>query len=100
VTIELTDFERRTLEILREHGPIRNTSQVGFLLLETTSGGERKANPSPQGVALFAGRFLGPLQRRGLAWGCKGWSITEKGRRALLEMEVADTPATNTKDKP
>lgn len=86
---DLTDFERKTLEILQKKGPISYTSGVGFLLLEATAGMEgsyRKQNPSPQGVALFAGRFLGKLRRRGLVGEYKGWHITDAGRKVLSQL--------------
>lgn len=84
----LTEFERLTLEILRDSPEPMISSQVGYALFEGEKE-NRKKNPTPQGMALAAGRFLGPLSRRGLIHsGLRGWSLSAKGKEALL----ADAP--------
>ena len=85
----LTPYERKTLIILRDHGPFGVLSQVGYKLFE--EGGEgHKPNPSPQGMALAAGRYTGPLRKRGLIYSSGGYSISPAGRALLDELEEAD----------
>lgn len=88
----LTPFERKTLQVLAKL-PSRETlapSQVGFALQEFCDSADCKPNPSPQGMALFAGRFLSPLRGRGLVSSYKGWSITPAGRQALADAAAAE----------
>lgn len=85
---DLSQFERRALAAVAAGMPIRS-SAVGFILWEACDPATRKPNPSPQGMALFAGGFLGPLAKRGLIMPVRdGWSITLQGR-ACLELEKA-----------
>lgn len=77
---DLSHFERRALAAVAAGMPIRS-SAVGFILWEACDPATRKPNPSPQGMALFAGGFLGPLAKRGLIRPVKeGWAITPDGR--------------------
>lgn len=84
----LTEYERKALTILRDHGPYRYLSALGFALFEGEKDG-RKRNPSPQGMALAAGRFLNPLLKQGLAFRHNEISITTKGRELLAELDQA-----------
>lgn len=81
----LTEFERKALEVLRDAGARgARASAVGFVLWEKCDPETRKKNPSPQGMALFAGRFLGELSQRNLIYpGNEGWAINAAGRAAL-----------------
>jgi hypothetical protein len=90
--IKLTPYQVKTLQILRDKGPITNTSSVGDLLFGDRTDRVKK-HPAPQGMALAAGRFLGPLNRRGYVSGYKGWSITAEGRIALAIVEARDEKA-------
>lgn len=76
----LTEFERKTLELLSD-GRRWQTSIVGYELFKDRP--KTRANPSPQGMALAAGRFLGPLMRRGFVHSYNGWHITKEGKEAL-----------------
>lgn len=80
-SVALTPYQRKTLEVVRDNGPL-HTSGVGYLLFADEQA-NRKKNPSPQGMALAAGRYLGPLHRLGLVSGYQGWRITDLGRTAL-----------------
>jgi hypothetical protein len=86
----LTEYERKTLTILRDHGPFSVLSQIGYKLFEEAKEG-RKPNPSPQGMALAAGRYTSPLKQRGLIYSAGGYSISPKGRELLAELEQADS---------
>lgn len=81
----LTAFERRALEVLARLEPGQTTypSAVGFALQEHCDPATRKPNPAPQGMALFAGKFLRVLRKHGLASQYQGWSITAAGRKLL-----------------
>lgn len=72
----MTEYEFRVLVSLRDVGPVNYTSAMGYRLWP-------ESKKSPQGMALAAGRFLGPLQRSGLVDGYNGWSITASGRLAV-----------------
>ena len=88
-TKPLTPYERKTLAILRDHGPYGALSQLGYKLFE--QGGEgNHPNPSPQGMALAAGRYTGPLRKRGLIYSAGGYSISPDGRALLHDLERAD----------
>ncbi|NHZ94632.1 hypothetical protein [Massilia sp. CCM 8734] len=87
--ITLSPYERKTLEILRDKGKINYPSAVGHLLLEAIPSENRKARPSQQGMALFAGKFLYRLRERGLIESYKGYSISRKG----LELLITEEPA-------
>lgn len=89
MTATLTEYERKTLIILRDNGPFSVLSQVGYKLFENGGPGH-KPNPSPQGMALAAGRFTGPLRSRGLIYSSGGYSISAKGRELLAELDAAD----------
>jgi ribosomal protein S19E (S16A) len=83
VKTTLTPFERRALEIVRDIGPVRNISAIGFKLFEGEQD-NRKRNPSPQGMALAAGRFMYPLEKKGLiGHGREGRYITPAGLEVL-----------------
>lgn len=98
-TVTLSPFEQKTLVLLQRErdagrGPIY-TSAVGYSLWEQCDPAVRKKNPSPQGLALFAGRFLGTLSRKRLVSPHNGWSILPKGSEALaqsLDAASADAP--------
>lgn len=85
--MKLTDFDYRTLKILHDKTCASGLrpSSVGHLLWQQCDHATRKSNPSAQGLALFAGGFLGPLQRHGFVDAYKGYSITSKGRAALRD---------------
>lgn len=86
---ELTPYERKALEFLGEHQTHGKypPSVVGYALWEQSDPETRKRNPSPQGMALFASKFLRTLREAGLASSYKGWSITRAGLD-LLASEV------------
>lgn len=81
--MKLTPYERKTLEVLRDNGPTMRASAVGELLFSEPQE-NRKPHPSPQGWALAAGRFLRPLMKAGLVSQYQGWSITQRGRDAIV----------------
>ena len=93
-TCDLTACERAALAYLRVHGPAR-LSSIGYHILDVVPGSvDRKRNPSPQGVALFAGRFVRTLSVRDLAYPDKnGWSISNKGRDHLANRKPTQAPA-------
>ena len=84
--IELSPMELRTLQTLRDKGPFPNPSAVGFILHESIEG-PKKPNPSPQGMALFAGKFLSALRNHGLASSYQSWSINQQGKQHLEFLE-------------
>jgi len=86
---ELTPNELATLLILKEKGPFPNPSAVGFLLHEKIEG-DKKPNPSPQGMALFAGKFLSSLRSKDLADNYRSWRITSEGSAYLEYLENKD----------
>jgi hypothetical protein len=88
-TITLTEYERKALAIIRDHGPYRVLSAVGYKLFEGEKEG-RKRNPSPQGMALAAGRFLRPLDKQGLIFRHPEIRISHAGRELLAELEAAE----------
>lgn len=78
----LTPFEIKVLKTLRDDGPASHTSAVGYRLWP-------ESKKSPQGMALAAGRFLGPLRQRGLVGDdCPGWRITRDGLHALYSIDL------------
>jgi len=81
----MNTFERKTLEILKDCGLNARMmpSEVGYRLWEHCDPETRKKNPSPQGMALFAGRFLSPLRDARLISSYKGWSILPAGIEVL-----------------
>lgn len=83
----LTDFEHRTLQTLADTGWDRRLppSAIGYMLWEQCDPATRKRNPSPQGLALFASKFLRVLAKRSYAHQHDGWYITGQGRAALKE---------------
>lgn len=87
----LTEYERKALTILRDHGPYRNLSAIGYMLF-TERTENHKRNPSPQGTALAASRFVKPLCDRNLArWDLdEGYMIVLAGRKLLAELEAAE----------
>ena len=85
MSVVLTASERKTLAALQEHGAMC-ASAVGHLLWEQSDPLTRKRNPSPQGLALLAGRFLGRLSKRLLvAPQRRGWAITTAGYAELVK---------------
>ena len=86
----LSEYERKALALLRDHGPYPYLSGLGYALFDGEKEG-RKAHPSPQGIALAAGRFTRALEKRGLsAQDRDGRHITGKGRELLAELEAAE----------
>lgn len=85
----LSASERAALVYLDKHGPAP-LSAVGYSILDAVPPStDRKARPSPQGVALFAGRFVRALTKRNLAGQAKfGWCITREGRAYLATHEA------------
>lgn len=83
--ISLTTFELHALEVLGqlEMGQTTYPSAVGFELQTHCDPAMRKQNPSLQGMALFAGKYLRVLREHGLASQYKGWSATCTGRKLL-----------------
>ena len=82
----LTTFEAHALTALQGTG-YRNElppSAVGQMLWERSDPKTRKRYPSPQGLALFASKFLRGLRQAGLARQNDGWYITQEGREALV----------------
>lgn len=102
----LTPYERKALAILRDHGPYKHLSAVGYMLF-AERGENHKRNPSPQGTALAASRFVKPLCDRKLArydWD-DGYTIIAAGRELLAELEEAEQaqstlPGTKDTDEP
>lgn len=93
---ELTACEHVALTYLRAHSPAR-LSTIGYHILDVVPGSvDRKPHPSPQGVALFASRFVRTLSVRDLAYPNKnGWSISSKGC-AHLAASTQSTSAANS----
>lgn len=89
--VNLTPYERKALTVLRDHGPYRNLSAIGYMLF-TDRTENHKRNPSPQGTALAASRFVKPLCDRKLArWDWDdGYMIVDAGRELLTALEAAD----------
>lgn len=93
-TITLTPYERKALAVIRDHGPYRNLSAIGYMIF-TERTDNHKRNPSPQGTALAASRFVKPLCSRQLVrddWD-HGYTITTAGRELLAELEAAEARA-------
>lgn len=65
-------------------------STIGFAIRDrVTQHGQRKASPAPQGVALFASRFVRRLTKRGFVTHCvRGHKITPAGRNYLKGLEA------------
>lgn len=92
----LTHYERKALTVLRDHGPFGYPSAIGYKLFEgEPEKGVRKPNPSPQGMALAAGRFLYKLEKRGLIYRHNDIAINAKGRALLAELERTDGAQAN-----
>lgn len=87
MTVDLSDFDIKALEVLAKHeaGGASYPSAVGHVLWEGCDPATRKRNPSPQGLALFASKFLRHLRQAGLASSYNGWSITTAGRELLAK---------------
>jgi len=86
----LSEYERKALELLRDNGPYPYLSGLGYALFAGEKEG-RKRHPSPQGIALAAGRFTRALEKRELAaQDLDGRYITRKGRELLAELEAAE----------
>ena len=86
----LSEYERKALVLLRDHGPYPYLSGLGYALFDGEKDG-RKRNPSPQGIALAAGRFTRALEKRELAGQDRdGRYITRKGRELLAELEAKE----------
>jgi hypothetical protein len=86
-TIELSEYELKALIIVRDFEPVPNLSAVGFKLFEGESD-TRKRNPSPQGMALAAGRFIHKLEKHGLVGHSReGRYCTIKGKAFLTANE-------------
>lgn len=83
--MELTTFERHALMALAEtaRGDGMRPSAVGHVIWEKCDPETRKRNPSPQGLALFAGKFLHRLCEAKLVTSYNGYTITAAGRAAL-----------------
>jgi len=91
----LTTFEAHALTALQGTG-YRNEmppSAVGQMLWERSDPETRKRRPSPQGLALFASKFLRGLKQAGLARQNDGWYITHEGREALVTQSDDDRAA-------
>lgn len=81
----MTPFEWYALEALADTDHMKRAapSSVGYKLWEQSPTETRKRNPSRQGLALFAGRFLRALHKAGYVSEYNGWCITQAGRDAL-----------------
>lgn len=85
----VSEYERKALELLRDHGPYPYLSGLGYQLFDGETD-TRKRNPSPQGMALAAGRFTRALEKKGLAGqGSGGRFITARGREVLAALDAA-----------
>jgi hypothetical protein len=83
----LTAYERKALQVIRDHGPYPYLSGLGYKMFEEEAEG-RKANPSPQGMALAAGRFVNALEKKRLIYrGEDGVQILQAGRVVLAQLE-------------
>ena len=93
--VVLTPYELKALEFLGEHQASGKypPSIIGFALWKDSDPATRKRNPSPQGMALFASKFLRTLREAGLASAYKGWSITRSG------LDFLATPAPTRDNK-
>ena len=94
----LTEPQRRALEIVAEHGPIR-PAQFADRMWPDSPGWQRSYKCGPWGasrgiaMARTGGAYLGKLQRRGwihqpwheMPWGYQpeGYSLTEEGQIVL-----------------
>lgn len=78
---DLSKFERHALEALRgtDYRKTLPPSAVGYTVWEKCDPETRKRNPSPQGLALFASKFLRALANQKLAHQYHGWYITAAG---------------------
>lgn len=94
-SIELTPYERNALAFLGKHQAHGKypPSVVGYALWELSDPETRKRNPSPQGMALFASKFLRTLREAGLASSYKGWSITGPGLDLLAHESTGKVAA-------
>jgi hypothetical protein len=98
---ELTNSQRRALQIVAEHGPIR-PARFADLMWPDSPGHMRSYNCGPYGASIgiamarAAGGYLGRLRVRGWVreewhhapWGGiedDGWVLTKEGRQALEE---------------
>lgn len=90
-----TPFELHALHELRDtgYGKASRPSAIGYMLWQKSDPETRKRNPSPQGLALFGGKFLRGLVSAGLAGWHDGYYITQKGRELL----AAPTPTEESK---
>lgn len=90
--IILTPYQRKALEIMREHGAYRNLSALGYMLFTERNG---KRNPKPQGMALAASRFTRALEDHKLIrWDIdKGYMIAAAGSTLLANLEKAEEGA-------
>lgn len=86
----MNQSEMRVLRFLAEvdHGDRQGvrSSSIGYHLWEFADVETRKRNPSPQGLALLAGRFIHTLYKKKLIMsgrGGYGYLITQIGRKAL-----------------
>ena len=94
----LTEPQRRALEIVAEHGPIR-PRKFALLMWPDSPGWQQSYKCGPWGasrgiaMARTGGAYLGKLQRRGwihqpwheMPWGYQpeGYSLTEEGQIVL-----------------
>ena len=81
----LTKTERLVLEHLKSLGPTATTypAALGHVIWEAADPNTRKRNPSPQGLALLAGRYTSRLEKKKWVSLYKGIKITASGRRIL-----------------
>lgn len=81
----LSVFEHHALEALKNTSYSRclSPSSVGQTLWHRCDPKTRKSHPSPQGLALFAAKYLRGLAAAGLAHQHDGWYITAAGSAEL-----------------
>jgi len=63
---ELTEIEQKLLTLLAEHGEIKGSANLGFLLWPESE----RNNRTPQGMALAAGRVARRLKDKRIITAC------------------------------